>query len=165
MSGKLQFVASRSDKLKLVEHSHHRKGLRLEFGRWFVGVGFFSGREAEPNHPRHQPTEAPAMSSTTRRPTKASFTASRKARRATRRKRATATKAIIPVVIAIVILELFGRTGRPLAAYCLLPSTFRYCARTVVLMLPRTLKSPSISTPTGSQAFTKSSRIMLITCS
>ena len=94
----------------------------MEFVRWFVGIGFLSGREAEPNHPRHQPTEAPAISSTTRRPTKASFTASRKARRATNRKRATATKAISPVVMAIVILELFGRAGS--SSFCLLLSAF-----------------------------------------
>jgi hypothetical protein len=100
--------------------THHRAGLRLEFGRWFVGVDFFSGREAEPNHPRHQPTEAPAMSKTTRKPTKASFTASRKARRATKRNNATAIKAISPVVIAIVILELFGGTWQ--TSFCLMPA-------------------------------------------
>src|ERR1700752_1773687 len=42
---------------------------------------------------------------------------------------------------------------------------FLYEARTTVLMLPRTWKSPSISTPNGSQAATKSSRMILITCS
>jgi hypothetical protein len=106
VSDKLQFVASRIDKLKLVGHSHHRAGFRLEFARWFVGVDFLSGREDEPNQPRHQPTEAPTTSSTTRTPTNASFNARRKTRRATNRKSATATKAIRPVVMAIVILPM-----------------------------------------------------------
>ena len=153
-------------------HCRHREGLRLEFVCWFVGVVFLSGREDEPNHPRHQPTEAPTTSSTTRTPTTASFKARRKTRRATNRKSATATKAITPVVMAIVISLTFRKYSGPRGtdvlfcpAYCFLPSAFLYSALTVVLMFPRTLKSPSISTLIGSQAFTKSSRIMLITCS
>lgn len=145
----------------------YREGLRLEFGRWFVGVGFLSGREDEPNQPRHQPTEAPTINRTTRTPTNASFKASRKARRAIKRNSATATKAITPVVMAIVMLERRHPAGGspaslPAPVY---PFSFSYAARTVVLMFPRMLKSPSISTLIGSQAFTKSSRIMLITCS
>lgn len=78
----------------------------MELTRWFIGVGFLSGREDEPNQPRHQPIEAPTISRTTRTPTNASFKASRKARRAIKRNSATATKAITPVVIAIVISAL-----------------------------------------------------------
>src|SRR5688500_3834113 len=59
-----------------------------------------------------------------------------------------------------------GRAHQLLSTvYCLLSTFFLYEARTVVLMLPRTLKSPSISTASGSQARTKSSRMMLTTCS
>ncbi len=101
----------------------------MEFTRWFVGVVFLSGREDEPNHPRHQPTEAPTISSTTRTPTNTSFKARRKTRRATNRKSPTATKAIRPVVIAIVMLVTVPEVLQPKtsnAALCLLRTAFGF---------------------------------------
>ena len=148
----------------ILDAPHHR-GRRFELARWFdAGAGLCARRDAEPNHPRHQPTAAPAVSKRTNSATKTSFKAKRKTRRATKRNSATATNAITPVVIAVTIsighLSLGSETLRRSTAYCLL-----YLARTVVLMFPRTLKSPSISTLKGSHAFTKSSRMILTTCS
>ena len=86
------------------------------------------------------------------------------------------TKMISAVMIVVIILgaqasclRLAGiraaAVTHPLTQVVLTAYCFLYFARTVVLMFPRTLKSPSISTLRGAHAFTKSSRMIFITCS
>src|SRR5205807_9776199 len=116
-----------------------RDGRRFEAGRFACGC---SVREAEPNHPCHQPNAAPPRSNKTRALASASFNAKRKTRRATKRNTTMTTKMISAVMIVVIILGAQASCLRlaciraaavthPLTQVVLTAYCFLYFARTV----------------------------------